>query len=127
MISAAAQHAGQWLRDMMPISANLTSDSRQVTPGDVFIAYPGETFDGRSFVSAAVASGAGAILFDPRDGFVMDAEYRGVHVLAVAGLKRLAGEIAACWYDEPSRRLYSIGVTGTQRKIDFGVMARAAV
>ncbi len=115
MIRAAALEAGTWLRGVVPLTADLSSDSRQIARGDVFIAYPGEKFDGRRFVPAAIANGASAVLFDPRDGFQLAVE-SAVPALAVDDLKLLAGEIAASWYGEPSRRLYSIGVTGTSGK-----------
>jgi len=42
--------------------ADLTADSRSVKRGSVFVAYPGTVLDGRSFISEAVARGAGAVL-----------------------------------------------------------------
>ena len=47
-------------------SAQLTSDSRRVAPGDVFFAYVGDA-DGRSYIADAVERGAAAVLYD-RDG-----------------------------------------------------------
>lgn len=41
-----------------PTFLRLERDSRQVKPGDVFIAVTGEQFDGHQFVEAAVANGA---------------------------------------------------------------------
>ena len=40
----------------------LAVDSRQVTPGCAFVAFPGEQVDGHSYLSQAVASGARALL-----------------------------------------------------------------
>jgi UDP-N-acetylmuramoyl-L-alanyl-D-glutamate--2,6-diaminopimelate ligase len=102
-----------WLRAELPLSAHLTSDSRQVEAGDVFIAYPGERYDGRQFIDAAKSSAAAAVLFDPVDGFVAPEDIRG---LAVSDLKKKAGHIASAWYGDPSQRLFSIGVTGTSGK-----------
>ena len=91
----------------------MTSDSRKVASGDVFLAYPGEKFDGRGFIKQAIENGAAALLFDPADNFVASA---ALSSFAVADLKMLAGEIAAGWYGEPSKRLFSIAVTGTSGK-----------
>ena len=41
---------------------NITTDSRKVIPGSLFIAIRGETFDGNQFVNQAVAQGARGIL-----------------------------------------------------------------
>ena len=47
----------------------VTFDSREVGPGDLFIAMPGTVFDGHKFVDAAFAAGAaGVIVSQPVDG-----------------------------------------------------------
>jgi UDP-N-acetylmuramoyl-L-alanyl-D-glutamate--2,6-diaminopimelate ligase len=96
----------------------LEADSRAVARGDVFLAYPGEHADGRQFVADAVARGAGAVLWE-RDGFTWP---RGLNVpnVAVAGLKRLAGPLAAEIYGRPSEKLWAVGVTGTNGKTSCG-------
>lgn len=42
--------------------AGITADSRQVVPGDLFVALPGARMDGRRFIAEAVARGAIAVL-----------------------------------------------------------------
>src|SRR3954449_1849789 len=47
----------------------VTFDSREVGPGDLFVAMPGTVHDGHKFVAAAFAAGAtGAIVSQPVDG-----------------------------------------------------------
>lgn len=47
----------------------VTFDSREVGPGDLFVAMPGTAFDGHQFVEGAFASGAaGALVSQPVDG-----------------------------------------------------------
>ncbi|MBS1136828.1 MAG: UDP-N-acetylmuramyl-tripeptide synthetase, partial [Proteobacteria bacterium] len=48
-------------------AAGLSTDSRALEPGDVFVAYPGARTDGRRFIDAAVAGGAAAVLWEERD------------------------------------------------------------
>ena len=49
--------------------SGVTFDSREVTPGDLFVAMPGTVDDGHRFVASAFASGAaGAIVSKPVDG-----------------------------------------------------------
>lgn len=92
----------------------LTCDSRAVKPGDTFVAYPGITRDGRAYISEAIAHGAVSLLWE-RKGFKWDA--RGaVPNLAVPNLRRQVGEIASRVYSRPSRRLWVVGVTGTNGK-----------
>ena len=40
----------------------VTTDSREVRPGCIFVAFPGERFDGHDFAAQAVAAGAAAVL-----------------------------------------------------------------
>ena len=47
------------------VAANLTLDSREVRPGDVFVAVPGSEQDGREFIAPALAQGAVAVLAEP--------------------------------------------------------------
>ena len=55
MITTADIH--QWLRDTAP-GAQLTTDSRRVRAGDVFLAFPGEAGDGRNYIAQAIEAGA---------------------------------------------------------------------
>jgi UDP-N-acetylmuramoyl-tripeptide--D-alanyl-D-alanine ligase len=49
--------------------SGVTFDSREVGPGDLFVAMPGTVHDGHQFVDAAFAAGAsGAIVSQPVDG-----------------------------------------------------------
>lgn len=42
----------------------VTSDSRAIEPGDVFIAYPGARMDGHDFLNQAIVAGASAIVYE---------------------------------------------------------------
>lgn len=93
---------------------SLTSDSRKVVKGDAFLAYMGEKMDGRRFIADAFQNGAVAVLWDPED-FVWHAEW-AVANLAVPHLKAKASEIAGEFYGNPSKKLWVMGVTGTNGK-----------
>jgi UDP-N-acetylmuramoyl-L-alanyl-D-glutamate--2,6-diaminopimelate ligase len=92
----------------------VTLDSRDVVPGDLFAAVPGEHLHRAEFVPAAVASGAVAVLTDP-DGATR-ASAAGVPVLVTANPRQRLGEIAATVYGRPAEHLRTIGVTGTNGK-----------
>ncbi|WP_234814708.1 Mur ligase domain-containing protein, partial [Noviherbaspirillum denitrificans] len=49
-----------WLHANAP-KAQLSSDSRSISLGDVFFAYPGDTADGRDYIDRAVEAGARAV------------------------------------------------------------------
>jgi UDP-N-acetylmuramoyl-L-alanyl-D-glutamate--2,6-diaminopimelate ligase len=102
-----------WLREVAP-AAQLSSDSRSIAQGDVFLAYPGDSADGRRFIADAIARGAQAVLFDGKDFDWNDAW--NVPHLARADLKLVAGHVANAYYGRPDADLYTVAVTGTNGK-----------
>ena len=87
----------------------IAGDSRQVRPGDVFVARKGAAYDGHHYAAAAVAAGAVAVISERP----VDVAAPNV-VLANAG-ERL-GALARRFYGAPSRRIAVVGVTGTNGK-----------
>jgi UDP-N-acetylmuramoyl-L-alanyl-D-glutamate--2,6-diaminopimelate ligase len=102
-----------WLHANAP-GAELTSDSRSVRDGDVFVAYPGDEADGRTYIADAIERGARAILYET-DSHATGAEWDVPH-FGIKDLKQHAGEIAAAYYGHPDRTMLTIGVTGTNGK-----------
>ncbi|BBJ24031.1 UDP-N-acetylmuramoyl-L-alanyl-D-glutamate--2,6-diaminopimelate ligase [Candidatus Nitrotoga sp. AM1P] len=92
----------------------LVTDSRAVTPGDTFIAYPGSKADGRQFIKQAIANGANAVIWEAL-GFSWNEAWQ-LPNLAVANLHHHAGEIADHVYGSPSQKMWVIGITGTNGK-----------
>jgi len=107
-----AELAAGWLRER--VSGSLSTDSRQIGQGDGFIAWPGSASDGRRYVSDVLASGAGACLVEYEGSVAYD--FHNEKVAAYSGLKAHAGSIAAAYYDQPSRHLKVVAVTGTNGK-----------
>ncbi|MCB1895153.1 MAG: UDP-N-acetylmuramoyl-L-alanyl-D-glutamate--2,6-diaminopimelate ligase [Zoogloeaceae bacterium] len=92
----------------------ISADSRAVSPGDLFVAYPGFSNDGRRFIGDAVARGAAAVLWEA-DGGEWPGE-RDLPNLPVPQLRDQVGDLADQIFNEPSRRLWVAGVTGTNGK-----------
>jgi UDP-N-acetylmuramoyl-L-alanyl-D-glutamate--2,6-diaminopimelate ligase len=92
----------------------LANDSRAVRPGDTFVAYPGQSRDGREYIPQALDHGAASVLWE-RAGLRWNPQWRAPN-LGVRQLRRHAGEIANRVHGRPSARLYVIGVTGTNGK-----------
>ncbi|EED33853.1 UDP-N-acetylmuramoylalanyl-D-glutamyl-2, 6-diaminopimelate--D-alanyl-D-alanyl ligase [gamma proteobacterium NOR5-3] len=63
-LSAIAQRLGVAYTGASLQFSGVAIDSRQVSPGDLFIALPGERVDGHDFVDAAIARGAIAALVE---------------------------------------------------------------
>jgi UDP-N-acetylmuramoyl-L-alanyl-D-glutamate--2,6-diaminopimelate ligase len=88
----------------------LSSDSRTVSPGNLFIAKRGGSFDGAEFIPQALNAGAAAILTDIFDPFLKAAQI--IHPEPGT----LIAILAARYYGQPSKGLYMVGVTGTKGK-----------
>ncbi len=97
----------------VPIN-NLVTDSRQVQPGDTFLAMAGEKFDARRLIPQAITAGANAVIWDSH-GFTWNPEW-SVPSLSVADLRGKAGLIADYVYGRPSHKLWVVGFTGTNGK-----------
>lgn len=121
MVAALRIEPGKILGDLLPDLASapaalpvsgLAIDSRQVRPGDVFLAYPGTAVDGRQFIEQAIANGASAVIAERG----VERHKTTVPVLEVAALQVQVSAIAGRFYDHPSRAISVIGVTGTNGK-----------
>ncbi len=104
--------------------SGITLDSREVRPGDLYVALAGASAHGASFCAAAVEAGAVAVLTDP-DGRSRCAaaaagpgqsKAAGVPVFVLADPRARLGEISAWVYGNASAAMTLIGVTGTSGK-----------
>jgi UDP-N-acetylmuramoyl-L-alanyl-D-glutamate--2,6-diaminopimelate ligase len=89
--------------------ADVTHDSRQVVPGSLFVAVPGLQRNGLAFVPQAIERGAAAIAAE------QPVEIDGPLVVVPDARAALA-DLAAAFYDHPSRHLPVVGITGTDGK-----------
>lgn len=108
----------QILTSLGPVAAELTGamdDSRQVRPGELFLAYPGHGADGRRYISQALAAGARAVCWEPGGDFVWNRDWCVAH-LPVPGLRALAGPLAHELAGRPSESVALLAVTGTNGK-----------
>src|ERR1700722_15943102 len=91
--------------------AGLEYDSRRVKSEFLFFAFPGAKTDGRQFASAALASGAVAVVSE----YPAPPDFAGRWLQVEHGRKALA-RAARNFYDAPDARLCLTGVTGTNGK-----------
>ena len=92
----------------------VTTDSRQVEPGNLFVAIAGYAADGHDFIAEAIQRGARAIVFEKEN--YAEVLPDGVSAVRVADSRRAAAEIAAQFWDYPSDDLVLVGITGTNGK-----------
>ncbi len=92
----------------------ITTDSRNLTPGNLFIPLVGEKFDGHDFLDHAVRAGASGLLVQKDRVSKLVETSEGIAVIAVADTLHALGDIACSW-----RRRFSvpvIAVTGSSGK-----------
>lgn len=93
------------------VSGTVDTDSREITPGGIFVAKPGEVTDGHRFVGAAVANGAVLALVErPVEEDVTQIVVSDV----VEALADLAREVVARVRARGSLRV--VGITGSNGK-----------
>ncbi len=109
----SAADAARWLK--AGVRGVLRTDSRQVQPGDGFIAWPGAATDGRRYVAGALAAGAAACLVEQEgaEAFAFGGDAR---VASFPGLKAATGAIADAYFGSPSQGLAIVASTGTNGK-----------
>jgi UDP-N-acetylmuramoyl-L-alanyl-D-glutamate--2,6-diaminopimelate ligase len=94
----------------------ISCDSRRVGAGTVFVGLPGSQVDGGTYWREVVAAGAAVAVIGSAAASA-DPPAFGDPVLVVDDpVARWAGKLAAAFWQEPSRRLALIGVTGTNGK-----------
>jgi UDP-N-acetylmuramoyl-tripeptide--D-alanyl-D-alanine ligase len=90
------------------VSNGIQTDSRTLKPGEVFLAFRGDKFDGHEFVPTAIAKGALAAIVD------FEYENPGFPVLQVKDTLKAYQQIARWWRDRFN--IPVIGVTGSVGK-----------
>jgi UDP-N-acetylmuramoyl-L-alanyl-D-glutamate--2,6-diaminopimelate ligase len=90
----------------------LCLDSRQVRPGQGFVAVAGARGHGLDHVQQALQRGAGCVLYEP----TATPPALPVPAIAVPDLRAHLGTLAERVYAAPSRALRVVGVTGTNGK-----------
>ena len=95
-----------------PSITGLEYDSRQVKPGDAFIAMRGETSDGNKFIDNAITAGAVAVVTDSAS----ESPREGVAWVQVPHGRRALARLSANFYKRPAERLAITGITGTNGK-----------
>ena len=89
----------------------ITSDSRRVKKGDIFVAVRGYNIDGHLFIGEAIRKGAKTIVaekkFDAPDS---------IEKIFVKDTRKAIPVMADNFYGHPSKNMRVVGVTGTNGK-----------
>ena len=98
--------------------SQICCDSRKCADGSLFVAVRGAEADGHSFIGKAIENGAKYIVCEeiPQEN-AQQAEF-----ITVKESRKAVAQIAANFYDNPSRKLKVVAVTGTNGKTSIATM-----
>jgi UDP-N-acetylmuramoyl-L-alanyl-D-glutamate--2,6-diaminopimelate ligase len=99
---------------------HLDGDSRTVAPGSVFFALRGGHFDGHSYIPAAIAAGARALVVENNVETEAD-----ICVIRVADVRCAMAYMARAFYSMPQQDMFITAVTGTNGKTTLTYMLEA--
>jgi UDP-N-acetylmuramoyl-tripeptide--D-alanyl-D-alanine ligase len=116
---SAAQAIGAQMQGIDGTFTAVTSDSRALAAGDLFVAIKGGHFDGHAFVSQAISQGAAGALVSQD----FAARHPTLPLIVVADTRRALGALAAAWRTRFAIPL--IGVTGSNGKTTVKEMCAA--
>ncbi|MGM0410409.1 MAG: Mur ligase family protein [Bacillota bacterium] len=91
----------------------ISSDSRNVKDGYIFVAINGLKKDGNNYINEAISNGANLIISDKKS---IKSNRYDIPVLMVEDAREYLAKIIADFYHNPSHKLKLIGVTGTNGK-----------
>ena len=108
-------------RGQRALTAGLTTDSRAVAEGSIFLALKGEKFDGNTFAAAASQQAAAVVVSE------LQGEYHpACSVVRVADSLEALQQLALWWRGQLAP-LHVVGITGSSGKTSVKDMTRAVL
>ncbi len=108
--------SGELDRDVVSV----TSDSREVVPGSVFVAVRGSDADGQMYIPQAIEKGACAIVSE-----VAPSDEKSLCWAHVPDARAAIAALACAWNDHPSASMKVVGITGTNGKTTTAFITHA--
>ncbi len=98
----------------------INHDSREVKPGDLFVAIEGFNVDGHDFLSEVGHKGAKAVIVEEDVTLKED-----ITIIKVEDTRIALAELSSVFLGEPSKKMEVIGVTGTNGKTTITYLIRS--
>lgn len=109
------------LREGDPVITGISTDSRKVTPGDLFVAIRGgQIADRHDFIPQAITAGAVGLIVE--DQINIDAS---ISIVQVPSTRKALSLLAKKFYKSPANYLHMIGITGTNGKTTTTTLTHA--
>ena len=100
--------------------SGLSVNSKSTNQGDLFIAIKGTNENGHSYITDAINSGAAAVITNK--SYTENSE---VPIFKVENSRKALSSIASEFYDNPSRSMTVIGITGTNGKTTTAFLVKS--
>ena len=104
---------------------NIHSNSRKIKEGGLFIAINGFTKNGIEFIPNAIKNGAKALIVEPDVDINSLNISKNIPIISVSNTRRALAQVACEFYDNPSKKLKLIGITGTKGKTTTTFMVKS--
>lgn len=98
---------------------NIYYDSRKVDNGSLFICLSGSSFDGHDYIDSAIQKGAKAVLVEKDINIDKD-----ITIIKVSNTRKLLSQISINYFNNPSKELTTIAITGTKGKTTTSFMIK---
>lgn len=95
---------------------DITNDSRKVKKGSMFIAIKGFAVDGHKYVQDVIKEKPSAIMLEEGADLKGLSDLEDITILVVPDTRKALAVVSSNFYDNPSKKLKLIGVTGTKGK-----------
>lgn len=92
--------------------SGVAQNATDVMPGDIFVAIEGARHHGAEFAAQAAKQGAIAVITDATGSELV----KNLPTIVVGNPRKLVGELAAAFHDQPMRNMFTVGITGTNGK-----------
>ena len=103
------------------VASSFCCDSRNLRPGEVFVAVPGKSHDGHGFIEAAVSAGASAVMVERPHARI------NIPQCVVPDIRAAFAKICLAQLGNPHRNVTVAGVTGTNGKTTSTWLLRAVL
>lgn len=99
---------------------DLAYDSRKIRPGMLFVAITGTVVDGHKYIPDVVEKGAAVLVVEKE----IEIPSEDVTVVRVANGRAALSFLSQAYFDYPTEKMISIGITGTKGKSTTTYMVR---
>lgn len=108
--------------EVSKIFKSISYNSKDIKKGDLFVAIKGLNNDGHDFIDEAIKKGASAIVFEKTH--YKPINNKNVTWIGVDDSRDALAWIASRFYDNPSKDIHLIGITGTNGKTTTSYLLR---